>query len=69
MLVCHCRAVTDCAVRLAVEAGASDVETLAAWCGAGARCSGCRGALEALLREMTRTPASAEGASLPERVR
>ena len=63
MVVCHCRGVTDCAIRLAIEAGASDVDTLASQCGAGARCSGCRSGLEALLRAMT--SAAATGAASP----
>lgn len=52
MVVCHCRAVTDCAIRDAVIAGAHDVETVAARCGAGGRCSGCRAALEEMILEM-----------------
>lgn len=63
MIVCHCRGVTDCTVRLAIEAGAHDVDTLAMWAGAGARCSGCRTALQALLQEMSRPAAPSEGVS------
>lgn len=63
MIVCHCRGVTDCAIRLAIDAGARDVDTLAMWAGAGARCSGCRTALHGLLQEMTGAATWSEGVS------
>ncbi len=49
MIVCHCRAVSDRAVRSAVDRGACDLEDVAASCGAGARCGGCHPALMRLL--------------------
>lgn len=52
MVVCHCRAVSDCKVRQAIEAGAGDVEAIARQCGAGMACGGCRPALAMLLSEL-----------------
>ena len=52
MLICHCRAVNDEAIRTAVLAGAREPQELAARCGAGGRCGGCMPALEALLDEL-----------------
>lgn len=49
MYVCHCRGVTDRTVRAAVASGATTLEELARRCTAGARCGGCRPALEDLL--------------------
>lgn len=49
MVVCHCRAVSDCRVRQAIDAGAADIEAIARQCGAGSRCGGCRPALAMLL--------------------
>lgn len=52
MVVCHCRAVSDCKVRQAIEAGAGDVEAIARQCGAGMACGGCRPALAMLLADL-----------------
>lgn len=49
MILCHCRAVTDGVVRRAIARGACDLDEVAARCGAGARCGGCRPALLSLL--------------------
>ena len=54
MVVCHCRAVSDCRVRQAIEAGAGDVEAIARQCGAGMACGGCRPALAMLLSDLAR---------------
>ncbi len=51
MHVCHCRAVTDRAVRQAIEAGARDEWALADHCRAGSGCGGCWSALRQLLAE------------------
>ena len=51
MFICHCRAVTDRAIRTAIEAGAADPRAVGRSCGAGSRCGGCWPALEALLAE------------------
>ena len=51
MLVCHCLAVNDQAVAHAAAEGARTVDDLAARCGAGGRCGGCRPLLAELLAE------------------
>ena len=51
MYVCHCRAVTDRAIRAQIEAGANHEQELAERCGAGSRCGGCRPTLRRLLDE------------------
>lgn len=49
MYVCLCRAVTESEVRTVVAEGACDAEQVAARCGAGTGCGGCRNALRQLL--------------------
>ena len=49
MYVCHCRAVSDRAIKAAVDAGDRTVEDLATSCGAGTDCGGCHEALAELL--------------------
>lgn len=51
MLVCHCFAVHDRAVSRAASEGARTVDEVAARCGAGARCGGCRPLVAELLAE------------------
>ena len=54
MILCHCRAVSDRAVRKAIDKGACDLDSVAARCGAGARCGGCHPALMSLLADLDR---------------
>lgn len=56
MVVCHCNAVNDRAIRAEIEAGALDAEALAQRCGAGARCGSCRPVLEAILATVPGAP-------------
>ena len=49
MYVCHCRAVSDSAVRAAAAAGVRTVDDLGESCGAGTDCGGCHPLLEELL--------------------
>jgi len=49
MIVCHCRAVNHTTVLDAIGDGAIDVETIAASCGAGSVCGGCRPTVQSLL--------------------
>ena len=49
MLVCHCRAVTDRAIRAAVRNGAQTVSDVARSCGAGGTCGGCHDTVKALI--------------------
>lgn len=58
MILCHCRAVTDRAVRKAIDKGACDLDSVAARCGAGARCGGCHPALMSLLADLDRLAAT-----------
>ncbi|HEX6311681.1 MAG TPA: (2Fe-2S)-binding protein [Acidimicrobiia bacterium] len=51
MIVCHCRAVSDRAVRSAIAEGAAREEELTERCGAGGRCGGCLPALRRLLAQ------------------
>jgi bacterioferritin-associated ferredoxin len=66
MIVCHCRALSDRAIREAIARGAGCEELLAKDWGAGGHCGGCLPALRVLLEEHGR---SGEGhraaASLP----
>ena len=49
VIVCHCRGVTDRAVRRAVRRGAATRRQVAQACGAGAGCGGCRPTVQAIL--------------------
>ena len=51
MIVCHCRAVTDRAIREVVRSGASTCREVARACHAGRMCGGCRPAIAALIDE------------------
>jgi bacterioferritin-associated ferredoxin len=49
MVVCHCKAVSDCEVRRAVRAGASHRAEVTRACGAGAVCGGCHPVIEEIV--------------------
>ena len=51
MIVCSCSRVSERAIDAAVLSGADDVDAIARACGAGARCGGCRPALDRLLAQ------------------
>jgi bacterioferritin-associated ferredoxin len=51
MIVCHCRAVNHATVLDTIEAGARCAEEVAARCGAGAVCGGCRPTVESFLAD------------------
>jgi bacterioferritin-associated ferredoxin len=51
VLLCHCRAVSDRAIRTAIACGARCPDDVARACGAGTDCGGCRPAVEDLLAE------------------
>jgi bacterioferritin-associated ferredoxin len=63
MIVCHCRAISDRAIRSAIERGVACEDQLAEHCGAGGHCGGCLPALQRLL-DQHRT--SAAPARTPE---
>ncbi len=67
MVVCHCLAVNDRAIHNAILAGALDPDELAARCGAGRRCGGCRPMIEALLAEAGTGVTVAGGAAAERR--
>ena len=49
MMVCHCGAVNDAAIRSEIEGGALDADVLADRCGAGRGCGGCHEVVAELL--------------------
>lgn len=70
MYVCHCAAVTDRAIRSAIDDGASDPVAVGQRCGAGVNCGGCLPRVCALLAEAGHPtdglpPCSSTGMCLP----
>lgn len=51
MIVCVCRVLGEGTIRAQIDAGAFSVEELAAACGAGTECGGCRAMLERMIEE------------------
>jgi len=49
VIVCHCRAVNHTVVLDTINSGASDLDTVAATCGAGSVCGGCRPTIAAFM--------------------
>jgi bacterioferritin-associated ferredoxin len=66
MIVCHCNGVSDRAIRRSVRTGAVTTDLVADACGAGARCGGCREAVEEILLCELQTAAASSAAPLPE---
>jgi bacterioferritin-associated ferredoxin len=73
VIVCCCRAVSDRAIRVARDAGASTVEAIGVATGAGTCCGCCKGTIARLLAEplvelprIARLPGPAE--SVPARI-
>jgi len=54
MVVCSCRAVTDGVICAAIEAGATTVDEVTAYCAAASRCRGCSPELERLIATYAR---------------
>lgn len=52
MFVCHCRAVTDRAIRSEVEQGAATPHDVTLRCGAGGDCGRCVDTITALLADL-----------------
>jgi bacterioferritin-associated ferredoxin len=50
MIVCHCQAVTDRAIRSAVRDGARCRRSVARACAAGRSCGGCRLAIDEIVQ-------------------
>ncbi len=51
MIVCHCKAVSERAIRRAIRSGASCPLRVGQTCGAGSVCGGCRPVVEDLLAD------------------
>ncbi len=51
MYVCSCRGVTDRTICALAQAGVCDEEQVAATCGAGSVCGGCRSEIRRLISE------------------
>jgi bacterioferritin-associated ferredoxin len=49
MIVCHCRAVSDREVAVAIDAGAREMIDVADACGAGTECYGCHARIDDML--------------------
>lgn len=64
MIVCLCRGVSDRTVRLVVAQGAATPDAVAARCGAGGDCGGCRAMVEDLIEEGSGIGAAASGSSV-----
>jgi bacterioferritin-associated ferredoxin len=60
MVVCHCNAVNDRAIKAEIESGALDVFDVAERCGAGARCGSCQPLVERLLAQFGLEPERAD---------
>lgn len=58
MLVCHCKRVSDRAIRAAVRDGAHCRGSVANLCGAGTGCGGCLPLVERLINEESSERAS-----------
>jgi bacterioferritin-associated ferredoxin len=67
MIVCHCNAVSDRAIRDAIRAGASSRGAVARRCGAGTYCGGCAPAIDALL-DLERACPDPAPESVPDRL-
>jgi bacterioferritin-associated ferredoxin len=58
MVVCHCEAVNDAAIRAAVASGGAPVDELTiddivARCGAGGHCGGCHDTIRSILERLS----------------
>jgi bacterioferritin-associated ferredoxin len=51
MIVCHCRAVNHATVRECIDRGAQCADDVAAHCGAGSVCGGCRPTVESMVAD------------------
>ncbi len=58
MIVCHCHAVTDHAIRKAVQNGACSARAVGAACGAGTGCGGCQELVEHIVETEGGAPRS-----------
>ena len=65
MIVCHCKAVSDNAIREAVRDGARSVRQVSRACHAGRTCGGCRPVIRELIADESETAFSADLSAAP----
>lgn len=53
MIVCHCRGVSDRAVRQSVQRGARTLSQVSEGCSAGGGCGGCRDTIAEIIAEVS----------------
>ena len=69
MIVCHCRAVSDRAIRASIRDGATSVEAVSASTGAAGCCGGCEPMVNDILdEELAQKPISSIAALRPLRL-
>jgi bacterioferritin-associated ferredoxin len=66
MLVCHCKAVTDRAIRAAVREGAQTRNDVAKACAAGMCCGGCGPAVDEIIEAEANRSGAHGFATFPE---
>jgi bacterioferritin-associated ferredoxin len=66
MIVCHCRAVTDRAIRLAVRGGARSRRDVAEACSANLCCGGCAPVIDEIIASETALEETPVFAAFPE---
>jgi nitrite reductase (NADH) large subunit len=66
MIVCHCKAVTDRAIRLAVRGGARSRHEVAQACSANLCCGGCAPVIDEIIASETACEASQSLSVFPE---
>jgi bacterioferritin-associated ferredoxin len=54
VIICHCHAVTDRAIRACALEGACSLDAIGECTGAGTNCGGCHSAIEEIVRDCTR---------------
>lgn len=69
MILCHCKSVSDRAIRAAIAAGASSVADISLVTGAGKGCGGCVPAIEVLLADAALAFESPERLATAQRLR
>lgn len=69
MLVCHCRVVSDRAVRAVIGEGVADLDEVMDRCGLGGDCGGCLPAVEDLLADAALAVRSPVGVATRQRQR
>jgi bacterioferritin-associated ferredoxin len=69
VIVCHCRAVSDRAIRASIRSGANTVEAVCAATGASGCCGGCEPMVSDLLdEELGNKPITSLGSGRPLRI-